>query len=680
MNWKFGNIILVLFLLGVVNLSKANSIADVDSLNDLSYDLGSSYPDSAFALAKKSLLYAKKIGYVQGQMTAHCRLGRIVYKSGDLDSSLHYFNQAEQTFSRWGKDSIFLAKTWIYQGLVNRKLGNLDVALNKYVMSYALAQSQNDEVLMGSCLINASNILKSQGKYESALNYLHKAVENFADTSYNEVGSIHLNIGNIYEIQNRNADALISYKKAFQNFNELDDKHSLTKVLMGIGNLLLDSETPDSALYYYDQSYDVAEKNNYQEILAQLSQNKGEYYFANDQLDSAKVYFSNSLLIKEGNRNNSNLSLTLERLGDIYIAENKVKKAKNQYLASYQYAGSLEDYFQLKDITYKISSTYLLLSKLDSALLYLEYSKSYQDSISERLNEALVYEINYNNEKHKVEKLNLKIEQQASDLKKSDTINWLSIAVVILILGALIAVIVYFRQRQKTQKKQKEIDDLLNKQGEETMNAMLNGQETEKTRIASELHDRLGSMLSTVKLYFKSMDKEIDQLKEENISQFEKANDLLDEACEEVRKIAHDLSTGVLHDQGLFRAVKNLKEKLEGTGEIQIELLTHGTDDDLVIVNQSATYRIIQESLSNILKHAEAKKVSIQLNVFEDLFNLIVEDDGKGFDANEMVNNSGMGLRSNKARVNKMNGTFNIDSGKGIGTTINIDIPLEKEK
>lgn len=126
--------------------------------------------------------------------------------------------------------------------------------------------------------------------------------------------------------------------------------------------------------------------------------------------------------------------------------------------------------------------------------------------------------------------------------------------------------------------------------------------------------------------------------------------------------------------------MKNLAEKVEQPGDLEIEILTHGTDDALLIINHLAIYRVIQESLANIMKHANAKKVSIQMNVFDDVFNLIIEDDGNGFDANEMVSNNGMGLRNCKARVTNMKGTFNIDSGKGKGTLVNIDIPLDKEK
>jgi signal transduction histidine kinase len=131
---------------------------------------------------------------------------------------------------------------------------------------------------------------------------------------------------------------------------------------------------------------------------------------------------------------------------------------------------------------------------------------------------------------------------------------------------------------------------------------------------------------------------------------------------------------------GLFAAVSDLKNKLEGSKEIIINLTTYGTDESIFTINEIAIYRIIQESIANTLKHAKATEIDIQLNVFDDVFNLIVEDNGVGFDVNDLLANSGMGLHNIEARVKRMEGTFSIDSGKGKGTTINIDIPIKPVK
>ena len=184
-------------------------------------------------------------------------------------------------------------------------------------------------------------------------------------------------------------------------------------------------------------------------------------------------------------------------------------------------------------------------------------------------------------------------------------------------------------------------------------------------------------MLSMVKLHFKSVEENIQSIKENNLAMYSKANNLLDEACEEVRKIANDLTSGVLNKFGLIPALNSLKESIEGTGQLKIEVLVFGFDENRLEYNiEINLYRIIQELISNILKHAKASEVSIQLLKKEKRLNIVVEDNGIGFDVNQTKNKKGMGLKNIESRVDSLNGEFNIDSGKGSGTTITIDIPL----
>lgn len=652
----------------------------VDSLNDISYDLANSDYSSSFRIAKRSFHLAKKLDYVDGQITALCRMGRAINKSGNVDSSLYYFDNAEKLFHSRGEDSIFLAKTWIYKGLIYTKKGKSDLALKKFYDSYRIARSANDETIMGSCLINIANLLESKGEYEVSLRFLNKAFCHFSKSNYDELGSIRMNIGNIYEIQERHQEAILSYERAHHFFLQSKNEFSMAKCLMNIGNIYLHLNKPNYSLLYLNKASSISEANGYQEIKAQLFQNKGELFLLKKDLDSSLFYYLKSLETKKECNIQLGQSISLERIGDIYFMKNRSEKALHYYLLSYSMNNNLKSPLELKEITNKLSNTYSTIGKVDSAIFYLEISNKYQDQLLENMKASLIYEINYNKEKNKVAQLQLEIKNKEFEIKKQRTVIWLFVAIIIIVIVGLFTAIKWYKSLRKNKASQKQIDDLLNNQHEVTINAMIDGQENERTRIAEEVHDKLGGILSTVKLYFKSMDNEIDKLKVENIQQFEMANTLLDEACDEVRKIAHDLSTNLLAKMGLFAAVSDLKKKLEGSGQIHINLHTYGTDESLLALNEIAIYRMIQESIANVLKHAKAKEINIQLNVFDDIFNLIVEDDGIGFDVNQLIANSGMGLRGIEARVKRMEGTFSIDSGKGKGTTINIDIPLKPVK
>jgi two-component system, NarL family, sensor kinase len=121
-----------------------------------------------------------------------------------------------------------------------------------------------------------------------------------------------------------------------------------------------------------------------------------------------------------------------------------------------------------------------------------------------------------------------------------------------------------------------------------------------------------------------------------------------------------------------------LQESIVATGQLNIEVLDFGFDDNrLEYAIEINLYRIIQELISNILKHSKASEVSIQLLKKVARLNIVVEDNGIGFDIDQIKNKKGMGLKNIESRVDSLKGEFNIDSGKGAGTTITIEIPVK---
>ncbi len=246
----------------------------------------------------------------------------------------------------------------------------------------------------------------------------------------------------------------------------------------------------------------------------------------------------------------------------------------------------------------------------------------------------------------------------------------------LLIITAFI--IMYFVRKQRSEKllADEKVNTLLKDQELKSVSDMLEVQEQERKRIAADLHDRLGSMLSTVKLYFNSVEEQIDHLKTQNREQYHKATTLLDEACDEVRKISHNLVSGELIKFGLVSALHQLKVTLNDTGKITMHVLAFGMESRLETATEISLYRVIQELMNNILKHAKATEVTIQLNKVDTNLNIVVEDNGIGFDVAEALKKGGMGLRSIETRVKQLNGTISIDSGKGRGTTSIIDIPI----
>ena len=207
-----------------------------------------------------------------------------------------------------------------------------------------------------------------------------------------------------------------------------------------------------------------------------------------------------------------------------------------------------------------------------------------------------------------------------------------------------------------------------------SLNSLIEGQEAERLRIAQDLHDGLGGLLTTVKAHFNSIQREIENVRTLNV--YAKTNQLIDEACVEVRRIAHDMVPYSIKISGLEGALEDLKQSIITRGPA-CELEIHHVDPAKIPENKSnMIFRIIQELTNNAVKHANASRIFIQLIQHENTLHIMVEDNGKGFDINQVVSNRGLGLKSIDSRVNYLGGKINFDSSPGHGTIANIEIPL----
>jgi len=182
-------------------------------------------------------------------------------------------------------------------------------------------------------------------------------------------------------------------------------------------------------------------------------------------------------------------------------------------------------------------------------------------------------------------------------------------------------------------------------------------------------------MLSTVKHHFSAMETKITELQDQNKIQYNTAIGLLDDAVREVRHISHDMLSGTLVKFGLSAALQDLKNTIEVPGKLTVELNTFGLDQRLDNEVEIAVYRIIQELVGNALKHAKASELVIQLTLSSNNLNVMVEDNGIGFKPEALLGD-GIGMKNVSERINRLNGTYHLDSELGRGTTFVFDIPI----
>ncbi|MEJ1242196.1 sensor histidine kinase [Chryseolinea sp. T2] len=260
---------------------------------------------------------------------------------------------------------------------------------------------------------------------------------------------------------------------------------------------------------------------------------------------------------------------------------------------------------------------------------------------------------------------------------------WLTLAltsVALLLIGAYFA---YANQAAKNKMHASEkkiqamkLEKLLKDHELFGINSMIEGQERERQRIANDLHDNLGGLLAAINLQFATLKMRIGSLGADENMLYEKTNQLIQEAYQQVRSMAHAKNAGVNAQEGLLPAVKYFASKVSILNKLSIDVEEHGMEGRLENSFEITIFRIIQELVTNVIKHAHATEVTIHLTQYEDKLNLMVEDNGLGFDASAQKSNGTMGLYSIQKRIENLGGTVTIDSILQSGTTVILDIPL----
>lgn len=317
------------------------------------------------------------------------------------------------------------------------------------------------------------------------------------------------------------------------------------------------------------------------------------------------------------------------------------------------------------------------IKRFDSSYYLLKESIVDGQLLDYRNNTLKINEMNVNLQTAQKEKQIL--EEQALKKRNQNIAIGLGGSLVLLtIIGTLLYRNTKRKQRIAEQEKELQIQKtttVLKEQEINTINAMVEGQEKERLRIARDLHDNLGGTLAAVKMHIGNLQLNLETSKNPK-ELLGKANELISEAYTNVRSIAHERNSGVIAKQGLLPAIQKLASTISTSGGLHIEVHDFGLEERLSNHLEITIFRIVQELVTNVIKHANASELQISLTQHEKELNIVVEDNGNGFVVGKLQEKDGMGLGSIERRVEHLEGTMLVDSTLEKGTNIIIDIPL----
>ncbi|XCF07618.1 ATP-binding protein [Tamlana crocina] len=461
-------------------------------------------------------------------------------------------------------------------------------------------------------------------------------------------------------------------KKNNNQLEALKDTANLVYNHNNLGTYFSTTNQKDSAIFYYKKAFST---NPNSSISGSVLQNIGGIYLGQmNEIDSAEAYFDKAL----------NHKISKEGMASLYFNKGVISKIKNDSASSVKYYMQAKKY---ADSTGNIKMQSFIFEDLAN---YYETLKNYREALYNRkkfevLNDSLnsiellkkieEYSIKFETEKKERENLELKIKVEKEQQKRN---IYLSVAFALLVFGGTTAFLIQknTRKKQKLAEQEKALETqklatVLKEQELLSIDAMIEGQEKERQRIANDLHDDLGGLMATVKLHFNALkDKQTPEL-------YNKTTNLLDEAYQKIRSIAHAKNSGVIAKQGLLRAVQDMASKISDANQLAIEVIDHGLENRMENSLELAIFRMIQELVANVIKHANATEATIHLTNHDDSLNIMVEDNGKGFNPSQITTiNKGMGLSSIDKRVEFLDGKMTIESETNKGTTIIIDIPI----
>jgi signal transduction histidine kinase len=275
--------------------------------------------------------------------------------------------------------------------------------------------------------------------------------------------------------------------------------------------------------------------------------------------------------------------------------------------------------------------------------------------------------------KYETEKKEKQLIIQQATINKKNTLNYMLIGSTTALF--IISLLSYRNFSQKRKLQEQKITELENEKLLLATQSILKGQEEERSRMAKDLHDGLGGLLSGVKLQLGAMKGNL-ILSEENGKTFNRALSKLDESISEMRRVAHNLMPEALMKLGLQQALQDYCDGLSELQDFKINTEFYGLEKRMEPSFEIVVYRIVQELLNNSVKHSGASAILVQVMRQDKNLTITVEDNGKGFDKEAVL--QGAGLVNISSRVDYLKGQLDIKTDPGKGTSVYIDCKIEE--
>ncbi len=605
--------------------------SEIIRLIDTAEALQRSHPDSAINLLQHSLLKSREKAYPLGIAKSLLHMGKAYAFAGKYEKSLRSFQEAAIYSKDAAQGGQLLPEIFNGIGTVYQTWGNFGQAAMYYYQGAMIAGQLSDNNYIGSIYNNSAAMMLQLGLSEQFLYYLRKA-ERMARREDNQdlLGAILLNKGNIFLVQGQWGKAETYFHQALTLGRTYNLPHIRQSALSNLGNSWLLQQQPEKALPFLLEARAETSARSPFEVNT-INVTLGRVYAALQDYDKAENMLQGALQTARHLDINRDMIRSHKTLSEVYAATGRYQRAYEHHLA----------YMALKDSVARAD----VLKNVN--LMEVKYRSAIKDQ---------------------------EIIRQEAELKKKNI--WIiSIAgMTVLLLLLLLSFFANYRRRQKLQSER--LRNLRQEQEIEKLKAVMEAEEKERGRIARELHDGIGGMLASIKMNLSvARDDYNGSLQNGKLNEVMK---MVQDTATEVRKTSHNLMPDALIRNNLEKALMLYCDSINTGKQLQIDLECHGNLEQLDKSVELAVYRMCQELIQNIIKHANADQAVVQIMEHENTLSITVEDNGTGFDPEEHT--GGFGLQNLRHRVHSLQGTISVMSAKERNTTVFIEFDLQKLK
>jgi tetratricopeptide (TPR) repeat protein len=580
-------------------------------------------PKRAIELYKEAYHLSLKSKYDEGAFKSTLYIGLVHSNIAQYDSALYYLDKSKvinkNINSELNDAKIFLnrANVFMFQGKIEKSIEN-------HIDGIRILEKRKDSLRLGNAFANLSSVYQQLDDFDKQIEFLQKSLYVTPNNEIKSKGMTHCDLALPFLMKKDFKSSLFHLKKADSISKLIDDKILNFFVNRNWGEYYLFQDNYNSAIPYHERALKLAKTYNYSYYEHDIAIGLGDAYLNLDRYKEAEVYLIDALKLANEKR-----LFELSKKALFMLAA--VQEGKGNYKAAFN---------------------------------YMTQHNHLKDSLISDKNITVVKELDT---KYQTEKKDKEIVQQQLELEKSQAKTQTMTILIISLLLASILLWFVFQQRQK--RIQQQLVAIQKEQEIRTLESLISGEEKERLRISQELHDGVNGDLSAIKFKLSSLLKMNNEVINEAVN-------MIDNSCKQVRAISHNLVPPSLKDFSLLEAVTNYCENMNTIHEPQILFQSVGASIDLNKKIEVNIFRIIQELVTNAIKHAEATVINVQISNQNNNLLITVEDNGKGY-SDITDKKPGIGLENIQSRIDYLNANLEVETNK-TGTYNTIEIDLNK--